>query len=228
VTPNLVAGRECGTCNVCCVALTIDDPELQKPQGYKCSHAERDNSCAIYATRPQTCRAFFCGWRQLKWIRETMRPDISGVLVRMQRNVSRETGDEQLGVIFMLLSKAALKAEGLAESVAAAVAAEVPVYLNVPGKPGYTSSLARINDVLRHAVFTKDKTAVLAILRRARAQGERGERKRIVMKNRMAELDQTGSPHIASATAGGVTAFAREPLPEVEENTTGDPSSFTA
>lgn len=187
MTPNLVAGRECGTCNVCCVALTIDDPELQKPQGYKCHHAQRDNSCAIYATRPQTCRAFFCGWRQLKWIRETMRPDVSGVLVRMQRNVSRETGEEQLGVIFMLLSKAALKAEGLAESVAAAVAAEVPVRLNVPGKPGYTSSLARINDVLRHAVFTKDKAGVLEILRRARAQGEKGERQRIVMKNRKAE-----------------------------------------
>lgn len=188
MTPNLVPGRECGTCNVCCVALTIDDPDLQKPQGYKCHHAERDHSCAIYATRPQTCRTFFCGWRQLKWIRGTMRPDKSSVLVRMQRNVSRETGEEQLGVIFMLLSKAALKAEGLAESVAAAVAAEVPVWLNVPGKPGYTSSLARINDVLRHAVFTKDKAGVLEILRRARAQGEKGERRRIVLKNRNAEV----------------------------------------
>jgi Fe-S-cluster containining protein len=183
MTPNLVAGRECGACNACCIALTIDDAELQKPQGYRCHHAQRDNSCAIYSKRPETCRTFFCGWRQLKWIGEAMRPDKSDVLVRMQRSVSRETGEEQLGVIFMLLSKEALKSEGLAEAVAAAVAAEVPVWLNVPGKPGYTSALARINDILRHAVFTKDKAGVLAILRRARAQGEKGERARIVLKN---------------------------------------------
>jgi hypothetical protein len=192
VTAGLVAGRECGSCNVCCIALTIDDPDLQKPQGYKCHHAQRDNSCAVYPTRPQTCRTFFCGWRQLKWIREPMRPDKSGVLVRMQRSVSRETGEEQLGVVFMLLSKAALKAEGLAESVSAAVAAEVPVWLNIPGKPGFTSSIARINDVLRHAVFTKDKAGVLDVLRRARAQGEKGERQRIVMKTRVAEASPDG------------------------------------
>ena len=181
---HLVVGRECGTCNVCCVALTIDDPELQKAQGFRCRNARRDNSCGIYETRPHTCRAFFCGWRQLKWIRDTMRPDVSGVLVRMRRNVSRQTGEERLGVIFTLLTKAALKAEGLAESVAAAVAADVPVYLGVPGRPGYTSAMARINDVLRQAVLTKDKAAVLEVLRQARAQGEKGEQRRIVLANR--------------------------------------------
>jgi Fe-S-cluster containining protein len=124
--PQLIAGRDCGPCNVCCVALTIDDPELQKPHGYRCRNTQRDHSCAIYEKRPQTCRTFQCSWRQLKWIRETMRPDMSGVLVRMHREISRQTGEERMGVIFMLLTKKALKAEGLAESVAAAIAAEIP------------------------------------------------------------------------------------------------------
>jgi hypothetical protein len=181
---HLVPGRECGSCKVCCVALTIDDPELQKAQGHRCRNARRDNSCAIYETRPNTCRTFFCGWRLLKWIREPMRPDASGVLVRMHRQISPETGEERPGVIFMLLTKAALKAEGLAESVAAAVAANVPVYLNVPGPPGYTSSMAQINEVLQHAVLTKDKAGVLEVLRRARSQGEKGERARIVFTHR--------------------------------------------
>ena len=86
----------------------------------------------------------------------------------------------------------ALKAEGLAESVAAAVAA---VYLQVPGPPGYTSSQARSNDALRHAVMTKDKPAVLQVLRQARALGEKGERRRIALKHRGAEFSSSATPN---------------------------------
>ena len=180
VEPELVAGRTCGSCNVCCVALTIDDPALQKAQGYRCRHAQRDNSCAIYETRPQTCRTFFCGWRRLKWIRETLRPDSSGVLVRLHNEVSAADGTQRAGVIFTLLNGAALKAEGLAESVAAAVSAGVPVYLHVPGPPGYTAGRARLNEALGDAVHFKDKAAVLQILRRARAMGRAGDYEPIV------------------------------------------------
>src|SRR5580693_3027169 len=84
VSGDLVAGRECGPCNACCTALTIDDPDLQKVQGYRCKHSQRDGGCGIYAARPQTCQEFFCGWRRLKWVRETLRPDRSGVLVQLQ------------------------------------------------------------------------------------------------------------------------------------------------
>ena len=179
--PELVPGRACGSCNVCCVALTIDDPALQKVQGYRCRHAQKDNGCAIYETRPQTCRSFFCGWRQLKWVREGLRPDRSGVLVRIHGAVSAADGGARLGVVITLLNNAALKAEGLAETVAAAVNAGVPVYLHIPGPPGYTSSQARINEALADAVALKDKAGVLAVLRRARAMGRAGEHKPIVL-----------------------------------------------
>jgi hypothetical protein len=177
----LVPGRECGACNVCCVALTIDDPELQKPQGYRCRNTLPDKSCAIYASRPRTCRAFYCGYRQLKWVRDTLRPDVSGVLVRLHGEVSPATGETRLGVMFTLLTAAALKAEGLAESVAAAVAADIPVYLHVPGPPGYTAGRARINEALIDAVQARDKAAVLEILRIARAQGRAGKHEPIVL-----------------------------------------------
>lgn len=182
--PQLVAGRECGACNVCCIALTIDDPELQKVQGYRCRHAQRDNSCAIYATRPQTCRTFYCGWRRLKWVRENLRPDRSGVLIQLHGEVSKADGTKRLGVAFTLLNTAALKADGLAESVAAAVAAGIPVFLNIPGPPGYTSAQARINEALEDAVRAKDKAAVLRVLREAHAKGRSGDRRRIVISRR--------------------------------------------
>jgi hypothetical protein len=180
----LVPGRACGPCNVCCVALTIDDPALQKPQGYRCRHSLPDNGCGIYETRPQTCRTFYCGWRRLKWVRETLRPDSSGVLVRLHYDVSPSTGARHLGVMVTLLTNASLKAEGLAETVAAAVAAEIPVYLHVPGPPGYTAGQAKINDLLRDAVVTKDKAAVLRILRETRAKGRRGNHRPIVLPRR--------------------------------------------
>ena len=181
--PPLVPHRACGDCNVCCVALTIDDPALQKPQGYRCRNTLPNKGCAIYETRPTTCSTFYCGWRTLKWIREPLRPDTSQVLVRMRYLVSAETGAAQGGVIFTFLSNAGLKAEGLAESVAAAVAADLPVWIHVPGPPGYTSSEARIDEVLRNAVITKDKKAVLDVLRRAHAQGRSGPRTPIVLKH---------------------------------------------
>jgi len=179
--PHLVVGRTCGSCNVCCVELTIEDPELQKVQGYRCPHAQRDNSCGIYPTRPHTCRTFYCGWRRLKWIREPLRPDRSGVLVRLHGFISKTDGTKHLGVEFTLLNAAALKAEGLAESVAAAVAGGVPVYLCIPGRPGYTYAQVRIDGVLGDAVHGKDKAAVLRILREVRTKGRHGERQRIVL-----------------------------------------------
>ncbi len=179
-TPPLVPGRDCGSCNVCCVALTINEPTLQKLQGFRCRHAQRDNGCAIYESRPPTCRAFYCGWRLLKWVREPLRPDTSGVLIRLHNEVSAD-GATRLGIVLTLLHAAALKAEGLAETVAAAVAADIPLYLHVPGPPGRTSGQARINAPLRHAVHTKDKPAVLEFLRAARARGLTGPHRRIVL-----------------------------------------------
>jgi len=179
--PDLLPGRACGGCNVCCVALTIDDPALRKVQGYRCRHTLPDHGCAIYETRPRTCREFYCGWRQLKWVRETLRPDLSGVLVRLHYEVSAATGAKRLGVIVTLLTDASLKAEGLAETVAAAVAAEIPVYLNVPGPPGHTSGGARINELLSAAVLTRDKAEVLNLLRRARAKGRSGKHRPVVL-----------------------------------------------
>ena len=97
--------------------------------------------------------------------------------------------------MFGLLNSAALKAEGLAKSVAASVAADVPVYLHIPGPPGHTAAQVRINDVLRDAVIAKDKAAVLSILRKLRARGQAGKFKPIVF-SRHAEDGATPNPGV--------------------------------
>jgi hypothetical protein len=163
------------------VALTINDDALRKVQGYRCPNTLPDHGCAIYEQRPRTCSSFYCGWRLLKWVREPLRPDRSGVLVGLTLEGVDASGQKRHGVSFTLLTDAALKAEGLAETVAAAVSAGLSVSLCIPGPPGHTSSRARINDVLEHAVLTRDKPGLLRILRQARAQGRRGTHVPIVL-----------------------------------------------
>lgn len=54
------AGRACGSCNMCCKVLHIED--LGKPAGAWCAHARPGVGCAIYDARPGNCRQFFCQW----------------------------------------------------------------------------------------------------------------------------------------------------------------------
>jgi hypothetical protein len=115
----------------------------------------------------------------MKWVREPLRPDRSGVLIRLHGEDSKTRG-KQLGIALTLLTHAALKAEGLAETVAAAVAANVPVYFHEPGPPGHTAAIGRINEVLAGAVAAKDKAGVLEVLRQAKAQARRDLRGRSV------------------------------------------------
>jgi hypothetical protein len=171
---HLVPGRGCGTCNCCCIWLTIDDPELRKAQGHRCGNLRSDSTCAIYPTRPRTCRDYHCGFRRLDWVPDALRPDLSSVLIGLQYDGPPSNPDRRLGLSFSLLSDAALDAEWLAETVAAAVAADLPVWLHVPGPPGHTAAATRIDAVLRAFVRNGDLATVLRILRLAHAKAKQG------------------------------------------------------
>jgi hypothetical protein len=54
------AGRECGTCALCCKVVAVD--ALGKGPGVWCKHAVPRHGCGIYATRPEECRTFNCTW----------------------------------------------------------------------------------------------------------------------------------------------------------------------
>jgi Fe-S-cluster containining protein len=56
----LVPGRSCGTCSLCCKLYPVR--ELRKPAGQWCVHTVRGGGCAVHANHPRTCQKFFCSW----------------------------------------------------------------------------------------------------------------------------------------------------------------------
>ena len=180
---HLVLGRSCGTCNGCCIWLTIEDPELRKAQGLRCSNLRSDSTCAVYPTRPRTCQEYHCGFRRLDWVPDTLRPDLSSVLIGLQYDGPPSNPDRRLGLSFSLLSEAALDAAWLAETVATAVAADLPVWLHVPGPPGHTAAETRIDAVLREFARNGDLATVLRILRLAHARAKQGDFEPVVFGN---------------------------------------------
>ena len=70
--------RECGTCTMCCKTMSVW--EIDKPNGVWCRHVRNHSSCAIYETRPQSCRSFDCLW--LRGVgADAMRPDRSRIVM---------------------------------------------------------------------------------------------------------------------------------------------------
>ena len=55
---NGVANRVCGECTACCTILAVG--ELNKANYQSCPH--NCGSCAIYDSRPRTCRTWCCSW----------------------------------------------------------------------------------------------------------------------------------------------------------------------
>ena len=51
--------RNCGSCTACCTILGV--AELNKPNYTPCLH-ECKAGCAIYSTRPVSCRVWSCNW----------------------------------------------------------------------------------------------------------------------------------------------------------------------
>jgi hypothetical protein len=74
------AEKNCGACQVCCVALKIKTPQLRKPAQTPCPHLI-EKGCGIYEGRPTVCRSFLCGWRLLPELDASWRPDRSGVML---------------------------------------------------------------------------------------------------------------------------------------------------
>jgi hypothetical protein len=163
------------------VALTIDEPTLRKPQGLRCRNAQPDNSCAIYEARPPTCQTFFCGWRLLQWVPESLRPDRSGVLLRKHPPSSKEIGPRKAGLAITPLPDTVVNADGIFETIVAAVDAGVTLYLEVPGQPGFTAVMVQINERVARAVAARDKPAILAFLRDALIQAGKVRRSLVVL-----------------------------------------------
>jgi hypothetical protein len=79
---NIVAGRSCGTCTLCCRLPDID--LFEKPANAWCRHCVEDKGCSIYADRPSVCRDFLCSWMTDEALGEAWEPSRSHMMIYRQ------------------------------------------------------------------------------------------------------------------------------------------------
>src|ERR1700730_8709696 len=102
-SPQLVPGRECGSCMMCCKVPPIK--ALKKPPGKWCPHAVFGKGCGIYADRPAVCSAFYCEWMRNPSLGPEWKPDKAKLVVSFPDiwvdpgvpNAWREPSDQAVG-----------------------------------------------------------------------------------------------------------------------------------
>src|SRR5277367_1775345 len=57
---DVVPGRSCANCTMCCKALGI--AEFAKPKGRECVFCDTGRGCKIYDRRPAVCADFYCSF----------------------------------------------------------------------------------------------------------------------------------------------------------------------
>jgi hypothetical protein len=158
---DLVPGRECGECTVCCIVATIDSPEFKKVQGVACQHCLPGSGCGIYLTRPPVCRIWYCQWRRLAWLDDSWRPDRSQIMLRPTDDEVPPGYASPTGIVFDILGPCdILLAEKVIEAVGNLIDARIATFLSVPGRPGYASGRVFLNPLLDAAVRHRDGDAL--------------------------------------------------------------------
>ena len=166
---SLVPGRECGDCQMCCVVLTIDKPDIQKTSNSACRHSI-GGGCGIYETRPDVCRTYFCGWRRINLFPEDWRPDVSGIFAELEGDQPPQF--QPLGISIILVGNAlkTLRRPDFIDFVATNVRNNVAIYLGVPGPKGKQAARLPLNTNEIMAAATRSraelKTALEKILKR--------------------------------------------------------------
>lgn len=136
---DLVPGRVCGGCTVCCTVMAIDKPDIQKEAGVTCRHC--DGGCTIYDTRPPLCRNYHCAWRQLPILDDDWRPDRSGVFVEV------ELVDDVTTLSLILIGNPlkTVRQSWFIDFVITGVRADVSLYMGIPGPKGFKGASLPLN-----------------------------------------------------------------------------------
>jgi hypothetical protein len=150
----IVQNRTCGPCHVCCRVHAILDPALKKSPGVLCSHLKPGAGCSIYRDRPETCRSYYCAWRQLPQFDESWRPDLSNVYVELKSDPPEHYRhlfpEAPLAFKFTLLGDLEAKRLGLlATTTAELIAHDVPVILAVTAPPEHLGCCLLLNPLLK-------------------------------------------------------------------------------
>ena len=82
LVPDIIDGRSCGTCTLCCRLPEID--LFDKPANAWCRHCIDGKGCSIYAERPSVCRDFLCLWMVSETLGDAWAPSRSHMMVYRQ------------------------------------------------------------------------------------------------------------------------------------------------
>ena len=155
---DLVPGRTCGDCTMCCTVMAIDKPDIQKEAGVTCRHCR--GGCTIYETRPVLCREFHCGWRQLPILDDSWRPDRSGVFVEIEV-VEDET---VLSLVLVGNPLKTVRQSWFVDFVTTGVRGNVPLHLGIPGPPGFQGASLPLNTHQMHEAAEHSRVRVKELL----------------------------------------------------------------
>lgn len=167
----LIAGRDCGDCTVCCTALNIDKPEIQKKSGATCTHCTA-SGCAVYETRYPVCRSYYCAWRSVEIFDEGWRPDKSGVMPYVETEGIAENFDLSTGIGLMLVGHPLkiVRQRWFQDFVETGVMNSIPLFLSLPGPVGHQAATVSLNTeqmvaAIRNGLVKDGLEAALRILR---------------------------------------------------------------
>jgi hypothetical protein len=182
---SLVPGRTCGACMVCCITPLIDTPELGKLPNVPCVNCKVGGGCKIYQTRPEGCRVYHCGWRELGELDESWRPDRCGVLIEVQETGIPEHYIKRRGLRLTIVGPLeTIFQEGFLDYVMRLVQAQMPVFLCVAGPPGYQSLTVFLNDVMRDAVAARELRHIGAVFAQVLEHLSKIKLKPVVLQHR--------------------------------------------
>lgn len=84
---DLVAGRSCNDCTMCCKLLAVES--IEKPRAVWCPHCNQKRGCKIYENRPEECGAFYCGYRRIDHLDERWKPSKSKFVINYEEDTGR-------------------------------------------------------------------------------------------------------------------------------------------
>jgi hypothetical protein len=82
---NVVRGRHCGGCTMCCKLLSV--AELDTPPLSWCPHCVVKSGCGIYPDRPTECRQFYCEYLLDAQLGEHWKPSRCKMVVVLEDHV---------------------------------------------------------------------------------------------------------------------------------------------
>jgi len=155
----LVPGRVCGGCTVCCTAMAIDGPDIQKDAGVTCRHCTA-HGCGIYETRPSLCRDYHCGWRQLPLLDDSWRPDRSQVFVEIEPHANGTA----ISLVLLGNPLKTVRQSWFIDFIATGIRGDLPLMLGIPGPPGRQGASLELNTEAMTAAARTSRAAVKQVL----------------------------------------------------------------